>query len=98
MLPLSRQASPQEPPDFDQHFPSPRRELGHENPMDSTVDLDRDLPQSGRESPLDLNEEDELAAAAQEDMLQAQAAALRALLGDDDEANHWHNLALSMSN
>ena len=89
MLPLSRQASPQEPPDFasDQHFPSPRRELGHKNPMDSTVDSDRDLPQSGRESPLDLNEEDELAAAAQEDMLQAQAAALRALLGDDDEAN-----------
>lgn len=87
MLPLSRQASPQEPPDFDQHFHSPRQELGHENSMDSTVDLDRDLPQSGRESPLDLNEEDELAAAAQEDMLQAQAAALRALLGDDDEAN-----------
>jgi len=52
------------------------------------VDLDRNhLPQSGRNSPLDLNEQDERAAAAQENMLQAQAAALRALLGDDDKAN-----------
>ena len=52
------------------------------------MDLDRNhLPQSGRNSPLDLNEQDEQAAAAQENMLQAQAAALRVLLGDDDEAN-----------
>jgi len=88
MPPPSRQASPQERPHFDQHFPSPQRELGHENPRDSPVDLDRNhLPQSGRNSPLDLNEQDQQAAAAQENMLQAQAAALRTLLSDNDEAN-----------
>ena len=88
MLPPSRQASPQEHPGFEQKFPSPQQELDHENPRDSTVDLDRDhLPQSGRDSPFDLNEQDERAAAAQENMLQAQAAALHALLDDDDEAN-----------
>ena len=87
MPPPSRQASPHWQ-EHEQHFPSPQRELGHENPRAGTVDLDRDhLPQSGRDSPLDLNEQDEQDAAAQEDILQAHAAALRALLGDDEEEN-----------
>jgi len=44
---------------------------------------ERDAPRSGRDSPVDLNEQDEQVAAAQANMLQAQAAALHALLNDE---------------
>ena len=92
MLPSPRHASwsPQwqEQPAFDpsQDPPSPHEPV-HENLRDSTeADLERDpVPWSGRDSPIDLNEHDKQATAAQANMFWAHAAALHALLGDDDD-------------
>lgn len=77
-------------PAFEEGSPNPlfdRDGPNNENPKDhSAVDLDEYIvPQIGRDSPVDLNERDEEVAAAQSNILQAQAAGLHALL--DDEPN-----------
>ena len=85
-MPLSPRHAPQSPhweeqPAFD---PSRGPPSVRENLRDSTADSDRDsVSRSGRDSPLDLNDQDEQVAAAQANMLRAHAAALHALLGDD---------------
>ena len=62
----------------------PPFEDDYENQGDSPTDLDeQDTPLSGRDSPANLNEQDEETAATQENVLQAHAAALCALLEDE---------------